>query len=396
MLLAAIAIVALRNAHAKLAIAPEKIVARWHNIPAIAVDVDPEEMKKLAADPLVERADYDVSGGGSLAQSVPLIGADKVHNLGLMGNGITVAVLDTGIDETHPDLAGRIVDEHCFCFNSDGTGCCPNGQTEQAGPGSAADDHGHGSNVCGIVGSRGIVSSVGVAPGVSFVVVKVLDRNNRFASTVQVISALDWLIDHHPEVRAVNMSLGTDALFATRCDTSTGYTEAFASAINTLRGRGTLTMVSSGNDASATRMEAPACVDAAISVGAVYDANLGSVTVFSCTDATTAPDKITCFTNSNATLDLLAPGAVITSDWILGGTSSFYGTSQAAPHVTGSVALLLEARPSLQPDEIEALLKSTGKPILDSRNGVVTPRINVFNAVSTLTPPRPRHRAVEH
>ena len=141
-------------------------------------------------------------------------------------------------------------------------------------------------------------------------------------------------------------------------------------------------------------MEAPACIDAAISVGAVYDANVGPVTMFGCTDATTAADQITCFSNSNATLDLLAPGAVITSDWILGGISSFYGTSQAAPHVTGSVALLLEARRSLQPDEIEALLKSTGKPILDERNGVVTPRIEVSGAVSAIT--RARHRAAAH
>jgi len=304
-------------------------------------------------------------------------------------------VLDTGVDETHPDFAGRIVDEHCFCRNSDGSGCCPNGMKEQSGEGAAKDDHGHGSNVAGIVGSRGVVSSVGVAPGVNYVVVKVLDRLNRFASTAQVLSGLDWLIDTHPEVKAVNMSLGTDALFPSYCDSTFAYTIALASAINSLRAAGALTIVSSGNDSSPGSMEAPACVQNAISVGAVYDSNVGPSSIF-CFDATTAADKITCFTNSNSTLDMLAPGAPITSDYLNGGTSTFYGTSQAAPHITGSVAILLQVRPLLTPDEIEAVLKSTGKPILDTRNGVTTPRLDVFAAVNAVVSPQKRHRAAQH
>ena len=389
MLLAAIVIVTLKSATAKTT-NDYHVIARWKHIPAMAIEIEPSEMPRVLADPAVDRADLDVGGKGSLAQSIPLIGGDKVHALGFTGKGITVALLDTGIDETHPDLAGRIVDEHCFCFNSDGSGCCPNGQIEQSGPGAAKDDHGHGSNVAGIIGSRGIVSSVGVAPGVNYVVVKVLDRNNRFLSTVQVLNALDWLIDTHPEVRAINMSLGTDALFAGYCDSSTAYTQAFASAINTLRSGGALSVVSSGNDSSANGMEAPACIHAAISVGAVYDSNFGPSGFF-CTDATTAADKITCFTNSNSTLDMLAPGAAITSDYLNGGLSTFYGTSQAAPHVTGSIAILLEVRPSLTLDDIENVMKATGKPIFDMRNGVTTPRLDLFGAVTAV---RPRHRAV--
>jgi subtilisin family serine protease len=399
--LAAIVIVALKQAGAKEAVlsrfAPSEytVVARWHNIAGFAIDIDPTLIPKLEADPFVKRVDVDTGGSGSLAQSIPLIGGDKVHALGYTGRGITVAVLDTGVDETHPDLAGGIVDEQCFCRNFDGSGCCPNGQTSQAGAGAAKDDHGHGSNVAGIIGSRGVVSSVGVAPGVNYVVVKVLDSSNRFASTSQVISALDWLIDHHPEVRAVNMSLGTDALFAGYCDSVNASTMAFASAINTLRSGGTLTVVSSGNEASATGMESPACIQNAISVGAVYDANVGPVS-FNCTDATTTADQITCFTNSNSTLDMLAPGAIITSDWLRGGLSSFRGTSQAAPHVTGSVAILLEVQPALKPDDIETVLKATGKPILDVRNGVVIPRLDLFAAVLASLPARPRHRAAQH
>ena len=405
MLLAAIVIVALKESSGKISSAqdavlsrlgPRRLVARWHNVPGFAVDIDPAEIWRLESDPLVRRVDLDVGGSGSLAQSIPLIGGDKVHALGYTGRGVTVAVMDTGVDETHPDLAGRIVGEQCFCFNVDGSGCCPNGQTSQSGAGAAADDHGHGSNVAGIVGSRGVVSSVGVAPGVNFVVVKVLDRDNRFQTVSQVISGLDWLIDNHPDISAINMSLGTDALFPTYCDSATAYTEILASAINTLRSRGTLTVVSSGNDASTNAMEAPACVQNAISVGAVYDANVGATSIFGCMDATTTADQIPCFSNSNSTLDLLAPGAVITSDWLHAGLSNFSGTSQAAPHVTGSVAILIEAQPSLKPDDIEMLLKATGKPIFDRRNGVTTPRVDVFAAVSAALPRHSRHRAVQH
>ncbi|HEY8130354.1 MAG TPA: S8 family serine peptidase [Thermoanaerobaculia bacterium] len=373
------------------------LVARWNNIPAFAAEIDRAAIERLQSDPLVRRIDPDVGGSAAMAESVPLIGGDRVHSLGYTGRGVTVAVLDSGVDSSHPDLAGRIVDEQCFCRNSDGTGCCPNGQTVQGGAGAGADDHGHGSNVAGIVGSRGIVAHTGVAPEANLVIIKVLDRNGRFQGASQVISGLDWLIDNHPEVRVVNMSLVTDATFSSVCDSAASFTMAFASAINTLRQRGTITFVCSGNNASPTVMTAPACIDSAVSVGAVYDSNVGSISFFGCADPTTTADQITCFSNSNSTLDLLAPGAVITSDWLHGGLSNFLGTSQASPHAAGSAAVLLEVRPSLAPDQIESLLKSTGKPILDPRNGVVAPRIDLLAAVSTLLPaPDTRHRAVRH
>ena len=381
----------------QLASSEFKLVARWHNIAAFAAEIDRPTIERLRSDPLVRRIDPDVGGSAAMAESVPLIGGDRVHALGYTGRGVTVAILDSGVDESHPDLAGRIADEQCFCQNSDGSGCCPNGQTVQAGAGAAADDHGHGSNVIGIVGSRGVVAHTGVAPGSNLVVVKVLDRNGRFQSSQQVISGLDWLIDNHPEVRVVNMSLVTDAMFTGACDSTSSFTMAFAAAINTLRQRGTITFVCSGNNASPTMMTAPACVDKAVSVGAVYDSDVGSRSSLGCADPTTAADQITCFSNSNSTLDLLAPGAVITSDWLHGGLSDFWGTSQASPHAAGSAAVLLEVKPSLTPDQIEALLKSTGKPILDPRNGVVAPRVDLLAAVSALLPaPETRHRAVRH
>jgi hypothetical protein len=131
-------------------------------------------------------------------------------------------------------------------------------------------------------------------------------------------------------------------------------------------------------------MGAPACIANAISVGAVYDANVGSVTL-GCTDATTSADKVTCFSNTNATLDLLAPGARITSTGRGGGTSTFVGTSQASPHAAAAAALLLQAGSSLTPTEIETALESTGVPATDPKNGLTFPRIDVFAALGRLT-----------
>ncbi|HXE74301.1 MAG TPA: S8 family serine peptidase [Candidatus Xenobia bacterium] len=355
---------------------------RWKAISGFAGEVAPGGLEKLAAHPDVVRIDLDVGGAGNLAESVPLINAEAVHSMGFTGDGVVVAVLDSGYDTDHPDLSDDLLDQHCFCTLAGGGGCCPNGQTEQAGPGSAEDDSGHGTNVSGIITSKGTVSSVGVAPDAQVVAVKVLDSNNGFSSSSQVISGLDWVITNHPGVKAVNMSLGTFALFTGACDNATSFTLAFAQAINTLRANGALSFVSSGNNGSSTQMQAPACIANVVAVAAVWDANVGSQTQFSCTDMTTAADKITCFSNTSSALDLLAPGALITSTGIGGGTSTFRGTSQAAPHAAGAAALLWDARPELTPDQVEALFKVTGISVMDPDNGLSFPRIDVLAALN--------------
>ncbi|HWW61232.1 MAG TPA: S8 family serine peptidase [Thermoanaerobaculia bacterium] len=369
--------------------------ARWRNVAAMAGEATPEELERLAADADVVRVDPDTGGTGGAAQSMPLVGADIVHNLGYTGRNVVVAVLDSGVDLAHEDFSGRIADQHCFCRNADGSGCCPDGTTEQSGAGAAADDHGHGTNVTGILASGGAKSVAGMAPSATIVAVKVLDRNNAFASTTQVISALDWLLSHHREVRVVNMSLLTNALFGSYCDETTAFTGAFASAINALRFNGTAVFACSGNNANAQMMGAPACVTNAISVGAVYDASFGAFNGFGCSDATTTADRITCFSNSNTTLDLLGPGALITSSGRGNALSTFAGTSQATPHVAGAAAILFSIRPTLTVDQVETLLKKTGKPIVDERNGVTAPRLDILDAVQELLRPvPPRRRAV--
>jgi subtilisin family serine protease len=373
-----------------------KLADRWERLGAFAADVDPEALAELERDPDVLRVDLDSGGSGGDDASLALIGGNTVHALGYTGTNITVAVLDSGIDETHPDLKDALVDEQCFCTNTDGSGCCPNRQTTQRGFGAAVDEYGHGTNVTGIIASRGTVTPIGLAPGVRVIAVRVLDSHNLFSSSAQVLSGMDWVASNHPEARVANMSLFTSALFTGYCDNATAFTIAFGRAIAALRSNGTLVFACSGNSASSTSVGAPACNQQAISVGAVYDQNFGPATAFSCTDAVTSADQIACFSNSNSTLDLLGPGVRIRSTGLGGATSTYTGTSQATPHAAALAAILFGINPSLTADDVESILKFTGKPLVDARNGVMTPRIDALAAVLAVVNHRPKRRAVSH
>jgi subtilisin family serine protease len=125
-------------------------------------------------------------------------------------------------------------------------------------------------------------------------------------------------------------------------------------------------------------MASPACTPGIISVGAVYDANLGGLSYGLCTDSATAPDKVTCFSNSASFLTMLAPGAAITA-----GGYTKYGTSQASPHVAGAVAVLRSAYPSETIDATTGRLTSSGQPVTDPRNGIQKPRLDLLSALGT-------------
>ena len=335
-----------------------QVVHRYRSIAAIAGTVTRAGLAKLLANPAVARVDLDAGGSGDLDFSVPQIHADVVQDVrGFDGSGVTVAVLDSGIDSDHPDLAGALTGEQCFC--SGGGGCCPGGGSSQSGAGAAEDDHGHGTHVTGIITSDGTVAPRGVAPGASIVSIKVLDSNNEFCCASDVIAGLDWIVANRPDVRVVNMSLHTSPTFTGACDDVDATTMAFADSIDQLLAGGVAVFAASGNSSLANAMGAPACIADAISVGAVNDL-----------------DHVAFFSNSDATLDILAPGVGIVSTALGGGTVSRNGTSMASPHGAGTAALLFEAYPGLTPANLLATLETTGLPVTDPQNGFVDPRID--------------------
>ena len=379
-----------------------RIHAQWRVVPGFAATVDDTELERLRNDPDVLSVEPDLSGsvtagpsGDAIGLNGDLIGLGAVHALGYDGTGRTVAVLGTGVSP-HPDLNGRIVEERCYCAYANGQGCCPNGATEQSGTGSARDDLGHETNVAGVIAGSGGKAPIGIAPKAKIVAIRTNDATGNIAWISQVISALDSILASPVPVDAVNMSFAIGLLSNSACD---GDNPALTDAMARVRARGIVLVAASGNDAATQGIRPPACISGVLSVGAVYHTNLPSGSLLGCTDTPAEVDRVTCFSNSAAQLDLLAPGYRVRSPAKNGGTSNASGTSFAAPHVAGAVALLRQIDPQLTPDAIEELLESTGRPIVDSKNGITTPRLDLFAAVMKLRQDAKwsgRRRAVRH
>lgn len=343
-----------------------RVDQRLDAIAALTVTVTPEGLAALEANPDVERIDAMATGSGALGRSLPAIRGDVVHRRGLVGTGATVAVLDSGIEVTHPDVAGRIVAQECFCFPS----CCPNGSGQQSGPGSAATRQPHGLHVTGIAASAGIVSAPGTAPSTKVVSVKVLDEQNRGFLT-DWIAGLNFIIMERPDVQAINMSLVSDVTYSGFCDQPAdpndlnSFIMSFAEAFEILRDRGVLVFAASGNIGESTRISAPACVEDAVAVGGVDSGG-----------------ALWRGSNISTAVDVLAPGVSIQSDGVDGSLLTLTGTSMSTGFVTGTAALLLAMNPTLSADALEDILKRTGVPVANRQGPLRFPRIDDLAAVN--------------
>ena len=318
---------------------------RYKSLPILAGKVNAAGLAKLTAHPTVASVTIDGIGSIATEQTLPIIHAPEVHTTGLTGEGIVVAVLDTGADIDHPDLADDILYDKCFAEDCD----------ESEHPGN--DENGHGTHVTGTITSDGTTAPLGVAPDAKIAVYRVIDHSGS-GHVSDWIAALDDILADHPEVNIVNMSLQSGAA----CPH-----QALTIAITALRDEGVPTFISSGNHGNKDRLQVPACVPEAIAVGATYDANGGQVDGWQsdCSDPTTSTDQVACWSDSGSALDLLAPGAFVTSTRMGGGTITFLGTSMASPHAAGVAALLLQAFPDLSVNELEARMKAAGTLLTD-------------------------------
>lgn len=358
-----------------------RVVREFEAIPFVALEVGPDAISALKASPRVLAVEEDRLEAFLLSQSIPLIGADKAWAVGLDGTGITVAVLDSGVDKNLPFLSGKVVDEACFSFNAS----CPNGQTSQLGSGAGApcayapNGCQHGTFVAGIAAGHGTGFS-GVAKGAHLISVQLASKasGSSCAGTGEdpcaVVSVSDMIaglervltLKNQYAIAAVNISVG-GGKFGSPCDSESPARKA---AIDNLRSVGVATVVASGNSGYPDGITAPACVSTAVSVG-----------------STTKSDTVSSFSNSSSSLSLLAPGESITSYTAGGSLAIGTGTSFAAPHVTGAWAILKQKNPAATVDEVLAAMTSTGLPVTDSRNGIAKPRIQVNAALQALGPP---------
>ena len=244
-----------------------QLYRQYQTVPGLAGTVTATGLAKLRTNPAVRAIQIDHAGSAHLEESVPALGGNIVHETyDVKGRGITVAVLDSGIDTDHPDLADDLVAQQCFTNGS----CLPGNTTQSA---SAEDQNGHGTHVTGIITSKGTISGVGFAPATKIVAVRVLEANGSgFVS--DWIEGLDWVLTHLATrpVQIVNMSLGTFALYPGNCDAQE---TVMANAVAQLRAKGVTIFASSGNQGAADRIASPACNSGVIAVGATYDGNVG-------------------------------------------------------------------------------------------------------------------------
>jgi subtilisin family serine protease len=338
-------------------------------VPFVALEVGPQALFELVESSDVLGIEEDRRNEPSLLTTIPLISADSATAAGFDGSGRVIVLLDTGVDTSHPALVGRLVDEACFSRD----GHCPGGGTREFGPGAGAPCNfgcGHGTLVAGAALSLDLVAGRnGVAPDARFISIQVYsnDGGTARAWTSDIIAGLEHayaLRAFHP-IAAVNLSLGGDPFNSTAaCDAANAARKA---AIDLLRGVGIASIASAGNDGFTDLISEPACISTAISVG-----------------GTTKADAIAGFSNSARFLSLLAPGALVQTTHHGGGFVSASGTSIATPHVAGAWAAILEAVPGSNVAEVAFALQSTGRPLLDARNGVTTSRIDVSAAITAL------------
>ncbi|MFI7274675.1 S8 family serine peptidase [Streptomyces sp. NPDC049879] len=312
-----------------------------------------------AARATLPRVRLDARVTATLDRSTAQINAPAAWDAGYRGEGVTVAVLDTGADADHPDLAGRVA-----------------GAEDFSGSGGTHDAYGHGTHVAATVGGSGAGaggSRPGVAPAADLLVGKVLGDDGT-GSESDVIAGMEWAVAQGADV--VNMSLGSD--------TPSDGTDPMSLALDTLAAEtGTLFVVAAGNTGENGRstVGSPGAAAGALTVGAVDR------------DDELAPFSSRGPLPGDAAVkpDVTAPGVGIVAARASGtgmGTpvdalyTAASGTSMATPHVAGAAALLAQQHPDWNGERIKDALVSTavtrpGTPVTDQGGG----RIDLAAAV---------------
>jgi hypothetical protein len=298
-----------------------------HALRGFAATLSPRAAEALRANPNVAyiEQDQEVRTSDVTQFHPPSWGLDRIDQFTLplsqtytyrtTGQGVTVYVIDTGIETSHPEFGGRA----WAAYDAFG--------------GTAQDCNGHGTHVAGTVGGTGY----GVAKGVALAAVRVLPCSGPGAWS-SVIAGIDWVRYYHTKPAVANLSLAGGAM------------QSVDDALRNLIASGVTAVVAAGNDYGANACNtSPARVAAAITVGATF-----------------SNDQRATYSNIGPCLDLFAPGDVITSAWLYGGSNTINGTSMAAPHVAGVAAMHLETEPWASPGAVAQVL------VNNSWQGMVT------------------------
>jgi subtilisin family serine protease len=382
---------------------------RFANQSGFSGAVTRQGLEKLARHPRVESIELVRVMKAQLAQGIPLMNA-AVYRSTYSGAGVSVAIVDSGVDYTHPRLGGggfpnaKVIGGYDF------------GDLD-ADPQS--DGNAHGTACAGIAaGDLGTTGDYigGVAPSAKIYALKITSGVSGSSSSAEVIAAWDWCITHKNDdpanpILVISTSFGGQRYFSA-CDS---VQSAYATVANNAVAAGITVFAASGNEGYCDSLASPACLSSVISVGAVYDAAYGTVSLCidpeSCaskyfdptcetsfgTDSVTAPDKVTPYSNTASFLELLAPAhSAYTTDNVGASGSSagdynpnFGGTSAACPYAAGAVVALQSAARAalgrfLAPAEVRTRLVATGDPVTDTKVAITKPRVNLGRAIESL------------
>ncbi len=289
------------------------------------------------------------------------INADDVWTLGYTGSGVTVAVLDTGIDTDHPELVSSIAGGKGF------------------GYATYEDDHGHGTHVSGTITADGVGGTPlgfakGAAPNAGVWMAKVCNASGScytsdIAAAIEyVVKGPDGIIGNGDEpAKIISISLGGGGTSRANCDT-----DYLAQKVNWAVDNGVTVATAAGNTSGI--VSSPGCASKAIAVGAVDKSDVRA-----------------SWSGTGLALDIMAPGVNIYSSLPGNTYASWSGTSMATPHISATVALLKQANPALTDAQIKDALYKTAKDLgtagWDRYYG--WGRVNALAAVNYVKPPEP-------
>lgn len=316
-----------------------KVTLELKLIPSLVAELSHSGLEEIARSRWVKKIWYDAPVMVCLDVAVPAIGGAVAQKKGATGEGVAVAVIDTGIFP-HNDLINP--ENRIIAWND----LIDQGELPY-------DDNGHGTHVAGIIAGNGGLSRgqfTGIAPKALLVGVKAINKNGT-GEVSTVISGIEWCLKQRSalNIKIINLSLGTTAQESYR-------TDPLCRALSSAWREGIVVCAAAGNEGPDTRtITSPGINPLIITVGNINDQQTLSG----------ADDKISASSSRGPTIDnivkpdLLAPGTKITSLWNKKDYRTLSGTSMATPLVSGAAALILQKRPSLRPDQVkQTLLKN--------------------------------------
>jgi subtilisin family serine protease len=322
-----------------------------HALKGFSARLSDQAVKQLSTDPAVQSIEPDRIVEATDTQTGATWGLDRIDQRSLPldnsyadgneGANVNAYIIDTGINLSHNEFAGRLY----------------GGYDAVTAGGNANDCNGHGTHVAGTVGG----TTYGVADKVMLHPVRVLDCRG-YGTTSGVIAGVDWVRDNKVKPAVANMSLGGVA------------SSAVDDAVANLIAADVPVAVAAGNDNTNACNASPARTPSAITVG-----------------ATTSTDTRASFSNYGSCLDLFAPGQDITSAWIGGSTriATISGTSMASPHAAGVAALYLSANPTATPAQVRDAIVAGATGGLVQQPGGGSPNVLLYNGIAGTAPPPP-------